>query len=81
MVMSAPVTNQQARALRAIERMGDDASDAEGDLSVCSRNWPATAAALIRRGLVIPTYHPEGYGLLEPYYTYELTDAGRQAIR
>lgn len=74
------VSAQQARALRQIAAMGDDATDLEGDLSICSRNWPATQAALVRRGLVVATHHPEGDPLLEAFYTYVLTDAGREAI-
>jgi hypothetical protein len=76
------LTKQQVSGLSAIAAMGDDASDAEGYLSVCSGNWPATHAALVRRGLVAATYESDagawdGYG----YWRYALTSTGRAALQ
>ncbi len=85
--MSVPVpgepSEQQVRALRVIDRQqrnGEDGHDCEGDLSMCSRNWPATHHALVRRGLVEATYDHWRDPTDTPW-TYRLTDAGRAAIQ
>lgn len=77
--MKTALSPPQLRALRVIDRQqraGEDGHDCEGDLSMCSRNWPATHHSLVRRGLVEAEYHPA----TEPPWTYRLTDAGREAI-
>ncbi len=77
--MSTP-SRQQLRALRVIQRQqdaGEDGHDCEGDLSMCSRNWPATHHALVRRGLVEATFHDGD----DSPWTYRLTDAGRAIVR
>lgn len=79
----ADLTATQRRALRVIGQMsrnGDPAHDLEGDLSLTSGNWPATHHALVRRGLVDAEYVPEYGGILEPFFEYWLTDAGRAAL-
>jgi DNA-binding MarR family transcriptional regulator len=76
----AALSSQQLRALRVIDRQqrsGEDGHDCEGDLSMCSRNWPATHHSLVRRGLVVATF--DGIDVWSPW-TYRLTDAGREAI-
>lgn len=76
------LTKTQLRALRTIQRMCDSteeiAHDLEGDLSLTSRNWPATAAGLERRELIVGFYdctRPH-----EEAWTYSITDAGRAAL-
>ncbi len=70
---------RQFRLLRAIKVMEDmqpleGAHDAEGDLSLCSRNLTASLVALRRQGLVA------GWACHEPDYYYsevKLTPRGR----
>lgn len=72
------LTKTQRRALLAVatvQRRDDVAHDLEGDLSMASGNWPATAASLERRGLICPHFDP--YRPPEEAWTYTLTDEGR----
>lgn len=76
------LTRPQERALRVIDRMersGEPGHNAEGDLSVCSRNWPATHASLVRRGLVDVQYEP-GPSEDDDPWLYRLTPKGRSAL-
>lgn len=59
---------------------GEDGSDCEGDLSVCTGNVTATHDSLIRRGLIEAEYdwdtHPE-----DAPWRYTVTDAGREVLK
>ena len=75
------LSKTQKRALRAIERVqaaDDVAHDLNGDLSATSRNWPATAASLERRGLIDSEF--DWTGPPEEGWSYTLTEAGRETV-
>ena len=79
--MSA-LTNTQKRCLGWIAAgpwPNDHACNCEGDLTIRSANWPATAHSLLRRGLIekveVHFQHQE-----DEHYAYAITDAGDQAI-
>ena len=79
--MASSLSSTQMRALRAIEAVqarDGEAHDLDGDLSLTSKNWPATAASLERRGLVDSKF--DWTGPPEEGWTYTLTDAGRAAL-
>jgi DNA-binding MarR family transcriptional regulator len=80
--MTARLTRTQMRALRAVQRMHDSpeglAHDHEGDLSLTSGNWPATAASLERRGLIVALF--DATAPIEEAWTFTITAAGRAAL-
>jgi hypothetical protein len=77
-------TKPQLRALAqiaALETEHEPAYDSAGFLSVTSRNWPATAAALVRRGWATREEDPGARpDLGEPPYAYRTTRAGRTVL-
>lgn len=76
------LTKTQARTMLRVAQMCESteevAHDHSGDLSMCSRNWPATHHSLVRRGLIDAHYDPQAFA--EEAWTYTLTPLGKRAV-